>query len=56
MQPYSTDPRRWDRAPDDELLRHQPAHDAERQLEAIPDEAEEQRADLPEVISEPHLS
>ena len=40
----------------DELPRHQPAHVAERQLEAIPDEAEEQRVDLLQVIFEPNLS
>ena len=36
----------------DELLRRQPAHAAERQLEAIPDEADEQRVDLLKVIFE----
>ena len=36
----------------DELL-HRPAHAAERQLKAIPDEAEEQRVDLLDIISGP---
>ena len=36
----------------DELLRRQPAHAAERQLEAIPDEADELRVDLLQVVSE----
>ena len=39
-----------------ELLRHEPAHVAHRQPEAAPKEPEEQRVDLLQVISEPHLS
>ena len=37
----------------DELLRHEPAHVAHRQPEAEPEEPEEQRVDLLQVISEP---
>ena len=39
----------------DELLRHVPAHVAHRQPEAEPEEPEEQRVDLLQVISEPQL-
>ena len=39
----------------DELLRHEPAHVAHRQPEAEPEEPEEQRVDLLQVISEPQL-
>ena len=39
----------------DELLRHEPAHVAHRQPEAEPEEPEEQRVDLFQVISEPQL-
>ena len=40
----------------DELLRHEPAHVAHRQPEAVPEEPEEQRVDLLQVASEPNLS
>ena len=39
----------------DELLCHVPAHVAHRQPEAEPEEPEEQRVDLLQVISEPQL-
>ena len=39
----------------DELLCHKPAHAAERQREAVPEEPEEQRVDVLQVISEPLL-
>ena len=39
----------------DELLRHEPAHVAHRQPEAEPEEPEEQRVDLLQVISVPQL-
>ena len=40
----------------DELLRHQPAHVAHRQPDAVLEEPEEQRVDLLQVVSEPNLS
>ena len=39
----------------DELLRHEPAHVAHRQPEAVPEEPEEQCVDLLQVVSEPNL-
>ena len=39
----------------DELLRREPAHVADRQPEAVPEEPEEQRADVLQVVSEPNL-
>ena len=39
----------------DELLRRQPAHAAHRQQEAVPEEPEEQRVDVLQVVSEPSL-
>ena len=40
----------------DELLRHEPAHFAHRQPEAVPEKPEEQGIDLLQVVSEPQLS
>ena len=40
----------------DELLRRKPAHVANRQPEAVPDEPEEQRIDVLQVVSETNLS
>ena len=40
----------------DELLRHEPAHVAHRQPEAVPEEPEEQGIDVLQVVSEPQLS
>ena len=42
--------RRWDRARERRTLSRKPAHVAERQLEAVPDEPEEQHADVLQVI------
>ena len=39
----------------DELLRHVPAHVAHRQPEAEPEELEEQRINVLQVVSEPQL-
>ena len=39
----------------DELLRHKPAHVAHRQLEAVPEEPEEQRIDVLQIVSEQRL-
>ena len=39
----------------DELLRHKPAHVAHRKPEAAPEELEEQRVDVLQVVSEPQL-
>ena len=41
--------------PNDELLRREPAHVADRQPEAVPEEPEEQRVDVLQVVSESKL-
>ena len=46
----------WIGHQNDELLRRQPVHVAERQPEAVPEEPEEQYVDVLQVISGPNLS